>query len=49
MNLTDRVKMHEGLRLKPYRCTSGKLTIGYGRNIEDNGITEAEASFLLSV
>ena len=48
MNLTDRVKMHEGLRLKPYRCTSGKLTIGYGRNIEDNGITEAEASFLLS-
>lgn len=47
MNFVERVKMHEGLRLKPYRCTAGKLTIGYGRNIEDNGITEAEASFLL--
>lgn len=47
MNFVDRVKKHEGLRLKPYRCTQGKLTIGYGRNIEDNGITEAEASFLL--
>lgn len=41
------LKRDEGLRLKPYRCTAGKLTIGYGRNIEDNGITEAEAQFLL--
>ena len=24
----------EGLRLKPYRCPAGKLTIGYGHNIE---------------
>lgn len=47
MNYVERIKKHEGLRLKPYRCTAGKLTIGYGRNIEDNGITEAEASFLL--
>lgn len=47
MNYVDRIKKHEGFRSKPYRCTAGKLTIGYGRNIEDNGITEAEASFLL--
>lgn len=33
----------EGLSLKPYRCTSGKLTIGIGRNLDDFGITEAEA------
>jgi lysozyme len=37
----------EGLRLKPYRDTVGKLTIGVGRNIEDDGISEAEAYALL--
>lgn len=47
INYKERIKQHEGFRGKPYRCTAGKLTIGYGRNIEDNGITEAEASFLL--
>ncbi len=47
INYKERIKQHEGYRRKPYRCTEGKLTIGYGRNIEDNGITEAEASFLL--
>lgn len=47
MTLLDRLKQHEGFSSKPYRCPAGKLTIGYGRNIEDNGITEAEASFLL--
>jgi lysozyme len=38
----------EGLRLKPYRCTAGKLTIGVGRNLEDVGITKAEAEQLLA-
>ncbi len=47
INCKERIKQHEGFREKPYRCTAGKLTIGYGRNIENNGITEAEASFLL--
>ncbi|WP_372772083.1 glycoside hydrolase family protein [Mangrovibacterium sp.] len=37
----------EGLRLMPYRCTANKLTIGVGRNIEERGITEEEAMFLL--
>ncbi len=37
----------EGLRLKPYRCTAGKLTIGVGRNLDDRGLTEAEALLLL--
>lgn len=32
----------------PYRCTTGKLTIGVGRNLDDNGISEAEALHLLS-
>ena len=38
---------HEGLELKPYRCTAGKLTIGVGRNIEDVGISKGEAIFML--
>lgn len=37
----------EGLRFKPYRCTAGKLTIGIGRNLDDRGITKAEAFALL--
>ena len=38
---------HEGLKLKPYVCPAGKLTIGIGRNLEANGISEEEALFLL--
>lgn len=38
---------HEGLRLKPYLDTAGKLTIGVGRNLDDKGITHAEAIALL--
>ncbi len=38
---------HEGLRLKPYTCTAGKMTIGVGRNLDDNGITEVEAMNML--
>tara|TARA_R110000803_G_scaffold138974_1_gene205652 strand:+ start:2155 stop:2550 length:396 start_codon:yes stop_codon:yes gene_type:complete len=34
---------HEGLRLKPYTDTVGKLTIGVGRNLTDNGVSELEA------
>jgi lysozyme len=41
------VKKHEGLRLKPYKCPAGKLTIGYGRNLEDRGINEQEAVNML--
>lgn len=42
------LKLDEGLRLKPYRDTVGKLTIGIGRNLDDVGISEAEAEYLLS-
>ena len=45
--LIDQLKSHEGLRLKPYKCTSGKLSIGVGRNLEDIGISEKEAEMLL--
>lgn len=39
---------HEGLRLKPYRDTVGKLTIGVGRNLDDVGISRDEALDLLA-
>lgn len=42
-----RVKTAEGLRLTPYVDTVGKITIGYGRNLSDNGITQLEAADLL--
>lgn len=38
---------HEGLKLKTYRCTAGKLSIGVGRNLDDVGISETEAMVLL--
>jgi lysozyme len=46
--LQDMLIRHEGLKLKAYLCTGGKLTIGVGRNLEDNGISEDEAFYLLS-
>jgi lysozyme len=41
------IKRHEGLRLHAYRCSAGKLTIGYGRNLEDTGIQPDEADLML--
>ncbi len=31
--IKEQLVRHEGLRLRPYRCPAGKLTIGYGRNL----------------
>jgi len=38
----------EGVRLRAYLDSVGKWTLGVGRNISDNGITEAEALFMLN-
>lgn len=52
-DLKAMIKRHEGRNIEPngrhkiYKCPAGKLTIGYGRNLEDVGISELEASFLL--
>jgi lysozyme len=45
--LKDELVQDEGLKLKPYRCTAGKLTIGVGRNLDDVGISASEAMLLL--
>ena len=43
LKLTEQLKVEESLRLKPYVDTVGKITIGYGRNLTDDGISEVEA------
>ena len=45
--IIDQLITHEGLKFKPYKCSSGKLTIGVGRNLDANGITKDEALYLL--
>lgn len=47
MNTVDFIKQNEGYRKHPYKCTAGKTTIAYGRNLEDVGISRAEAEVLL--
>lgn len=46
--LRAQLQRHEGLRLKPYLDPVGKMTIGYGRNLDDVGITRDEANYLLN-
>ena len=38
---------HEGVRTYPYFCSENYLTIGAGRNLKVNGISEEEAMYLL--
>lgn len=45
--LRDQLITDEGLRLKPYLDTVGKMTIGVGRNLDDVGISKMEALYLL--
>lgn len=47
MNIKDLLIKHEGMALYPYIDSVGKTTIGIGRNIDDNGISEQEALFML--
>jgi lysozyme len=44
--LREMLKHHEGLRLKPYRCSAGAWTIGYGWNISANKLPEDVESML---
>ena len=40
MELLERIKHHEGFRSRPYTCTQGHLTIGYGFAIKDLELDE---------
>ena len=51
--LTEYIIKNEGSITKkgrhmPYVDTVGKTTIGYGRNLTDNGISDVEARYLLA-
>lgn len=45
-DLRSLIRLHEDERLKPYKCTAGKTTIGVGRNLDDVGISPEESAFL---
>ena len=45
--LIEMLKQQEGYSRKVYQCTEGFNTIGYGRNVDTNGIDEEEADYLL--
>jgi len=47
--LVEDIKQEEGFRRFPYYCTEGKLTIGYGFNLEDVGLTEEECDAILKI
>jgi lysozyme len=42
------LKRHEGFRQFPYTDSVGCLTIAYGRNLRDKGISQTEGEYLLA-
>ncbi len=46
--LREQLQRHEGFRRFVYLDTVGKRTIGYGRNLDDVGIAQHEAAYLMS-
>ena len=52
MSYTDILKanleVEEGRRSKPYLDTAGKLSIGIGRNLTDNGLRDDEIDYLFA-
>ena len=46
--LKNRLRVSEGWRSHPYRDTVGKLTIGFGHNLDAKGITPRAGDVILS-
>jgi lysozyme len=46
-SLKSQLIVDEGLKLKPYIDTVGKVTVGVGRNLTDVGLSNDEAMYLL--
>jgi lysozyme len=47
-NLHKQLIYDEGLKLKPYLCSEGFLTIGVGRNLEGHGLSLSEMIWLIN-
>ena len=45
-NALARIEAKEGFSATIYKCPANKWSIGFGRNLEDNGISRAEAKML---
>jgi len=45
--LIKMIKKHEGYRKFPYKCSAGKLTIGWGHNLDNTGISIEVAEQML--
>jgi len=48
MTTRELIIKHESKKLYPYRDSVGKLTIGVGHNLDDNGISNSVAEFMLA-
>lgn len=49
--IVEMLRKHEGVKKYAYKCTAGKVTIGVGRNIDENGgigLSDDEIDYLLS-
>lgn len=46
-SVSGQLIVDEGVKLKPYYCTEGKLTVGVGRNLEGNGLSWGEMMALI--
>ena len=49
--LIEQLKLHEGIRTHAYLCTDGKITVGVGRNLDEDGglgLSVSEIEFLLA-
>jgi len=48
--LIEQLKRHEGVRTHAYKCSADMVTVGVGRNIDENGglgLSEDEIEYLL--
>ncbi len=48
MDIATQLRRDEGVKPFPYVDTAGKTTIGVGRNLTDDGMSDAEISFFLA-
>ncbi len=46
-DLIQKIKEHEGFRKKPYLCTEGHLTVGYGFRLDYLELSETVADLIL--
>ena len=42
--MVEQLDLHEGFRAKPYLDTVGKMTVGYGYNVDDRGLAPMNAA-----